>query len=310
VSVDRWLSERTYGPHAFDPTVLRDTKHGDGRRVSVVLPSLNVAQTVGSICRTIVDTWMGGDTPLVDELVVIDAASTDGTADAAAAAGARVVQEHDVLPHVAGRGKGAAMWRSLAVTDGDVVVWIDADIIDFDAAFVPQLIGPLITDPTTAYVKGFFERPLADTTIGGGRVSEICARPLINRFRPELAGFMQPLSGEAAGRRDVLESVAFLSGYAVEIGLLWDIAAQVGIDAMAQVDLGHRRHINQHTAQLGSMAVAILAAVLSREGLAAISSTIDYRRPRADEGVVRLQHATIDLLELPPIATLTGGARQ
>lgn len=308
MSVDRWLKERTYGPRAFDSDALRDVKRADGRRVSVVLPTLQVAQTVGPICRAIADTWMGGDAPLVDELVVIDGASTDGTDEAARAAHARVVQEHDVLPHVLGRGKGAAMWRSLAVTTGEVVAFLDADVIDFDPGFVPQLVGPLFTDPATAYVKGFFDRPLANTTVGGGRVGEICARPLINRFRPQLAGFMQPLSGEAAGRRDVLEAVPFFSGYAVEIGLLWDIADRVGIDAMAQVDLGHRIHTNQPTAELGAMAAAILAAVLRREGLDD-GSAITFDRPRVDDGAVHLHHATIDLVELPPIATLTQGAR-
>jgi glucosyl-3-phosphoglycerate synthase len=308
VSVDRWLRERTYGPQAFDPDVLRDVKRADGRRVSVVLPTLQVEQTVGPICRAIAEAWMDGDAPLVDELVVIDGASTDGTDEAARAAGARVVQEHDVLPQVPGRGKGAAMWRSLAVTTGEVMAFLDADVVDFDPEFVPQLIGPLFTDPATAYVKGFFDRPLADTTIGGGRVSEICARPLINRFRPELAGFMQPLSGEAAGRRDVFESVPFFSGYAVEIGLLWDIATHFGIDAMAQVDLGHRIHSNQPTAELGSMAAAILAAVLRREGRDD-GSPIAYDRPRVGTDGIHLHHATIDLVELPPVATLTEGAR-
>ena len=311
MSVDRWLKERTFGPGAFDPKRMRDVKRANGCRVSVVVPARQVEDTVGHICTAIVHEWMGGEAPLVDELVVMDGGSGgDDTAAAARAAGARVVHDDDVLPHIVGRGKGAAMWRSLEVTDGDVVVWVDGDIIDFDPRFIPQLLGPLLTNRAIGYVKGFFDRPLANTAVGGGRVSEICARPLINRFRPELAGFIQPLSGEAAGRRDVLESVPFLSGYAVEIGLLWDIAAHVGVDAMAQVDLGHRVHTNQPTAALGPMAAAILAAVLRREGLDGAAPTHDYRRPRTDGSEVILDHATIDLIELPPIASLTGGVRR
>ncbi len=308
MNVDDWLHTRTYPKDAFDVPALCARKRADGARVSVVLPARRVATTIAPICTTIRERWMAADTPLVDELVVIDAASEDGTADRARAAGATVVQEQDVRPDIAGHGKGAAMWRSLAATTGDIVVWIDADIVDFDPGFVPQLVGPLITEPQVAYVKGFFERPLADTSIGGGRVSEICARPLINRFRPQLAGFVQPLSGEAAGRRTLLERMPFPCGYAVEIGLLWDIEALVGIGSMAQVDLGTRRHHHQPTVDLGRMAAAIMDAVLRREGIGAAAGMLDYRSPLVTGDEVRMRGSTIATTELPPLASTPGVA--
>jgi glucosyl-3-phosphoglycerate synthase len=187
----------------------------------------------------------------------------------AAAAGARVVSVDTVLPRHGSRpGKGEALWKSLHVTSGDLLVFIDADLVAFDPRFVVGLLGPLLTDPTVGYVKALYDRPLTTTDgivpSGGGRVTELVARPLLNAFWPELAGFVQPLSGEYAGRRELLEQVPFVSGYGVELGLLVDLVALAGLDALAQVDLGTRQHTHQADAALGRMAGQILQTALAR----------------------------------------------
>lgn len=264
VNRDEWLARRTYRGADYDAEQLAHLARRDGVRVSVCLPALNVSGTVGPIVETL-RRRLVEEIPLVSEIVVMDGSSTDGTRHEAEQAGARVVADHEVLPRLApGRGKGEAMWKSLAVLSGDLVVWLDADVVDFDPAFVTGLLGPLLTDPDVGYVKALYRRSLGDDDDGGGRVTEICARPLINLFYPELAGFAQPLSGEAAGRRDLLCSVPFFNGYAVEIGLLIDLVRTAGLGALAQVDLGARRHTNQPTAALGAMASTISQAVLKR----------------------------------------------
>lgn len=264
VNRDEWLARRTYRGADFDAEQLAHLARRDGVRVSVCLPALNVSGTVGPIVETL-RLRLVEEIPLISEIVVMDGSSTDGTRREAEEAGARVVADHEILPRLApGRGKGEAMWKSLAVLSGDLVVWLDADVVDFDPAFVAGLLGPLLTDADVGYVKALYRRGLGEDDDGGGRVTEICARPLINLFYPELAGFAQPLSGEAAGRRDLLCSVPFFNGYAVEIGLLIDLVRSAGLGALAQVDLGTRRHTNQPTAALGAMASTISQAVLKR----------------------------------------------
>jgi glucosyl-3-phosphoglycerate synthase len=204
---------------------------------------------------------------LVDEIVVVDDHSTDGTADRARAAGARVVDASQILSaHGTGHGKGEALWKSLHESTGDVIAWVDADIVDFDPAFVVGLLGPLLTDPDIDFVKGHYHRPETDG-VGGGRVTELLARPLLSQFFPDLAEVAQPLSGEYAGRRRLLERLPFMAGYGVDVALLIDAARAVGIDHIAQVDLGVRHHRNRTLDELGPMALAVSQAILDRAGV-------------------------------------------
>jgi glucosyl-3-phosphoglycerate synthase len=266
---EEWFARRTWQEPAWTVEELVAAKAG--RRVSVVLPALDEEQTVGAIVAAIVPLTRG-PAPLVDELVVMDSGSTDRTVEVASAAGARVVLRTDVVPELEPRpGKGEVLWRSLAATTGDVVCYLDSDLVDFDPGFVPALLGPLLVERGVGLVKGFYRRPLrlettqADT--GGGRVTELLVRPLLAALRPELAGIVQPLGGEYAGTRELLESVPFAAGYGVEIGLLLDTFERLGIDGLAQVNLGVRKHRNRSLVQLGAMARQILAAALTRLGV-------------------------------------------
>jgi glucosyl-3-phosphoglycerate synthase len=264
--VRSWFARRSSHAADWPAELLVDRKRG--ATVSVVLPPLNEAATVGRIVARI-RADLVDRSPLVDELVVMDSGSTDTTAAAAAAAGARVVARQDVLPDVEPRpGKGEVLWRSLAATTGDVVVFVDADLRDFSSAFVTGLLGPLLTDESVAFVKATYDRPLdrAETVLpaGGGRVTEMVARPLIDLDWPALAGFVQPLGGEYAARRSLLERLPFAGGYGVELGLLVDTLRMVGLDAMAQVDLVRRKHRNADIAKLGRMAAEIWQVALSR----------------------------------------------
>jgi glucosyl-3-phosphoglycerate synthase len=266
--VSGWLARRTYRAASFSAPHLLEAKQRSGTTVSVVLPALDEERTVGDIVEVIRDAFVDR-LPLVDELVVIDSGSTDRTASVAAAAGARVVHVDEILPeHGRIPGKGEALWKSLFVTDGDLLVFLDSDVQGFDPCFVVGLLGPLLTDPSVGYVKGLYDRPLATAegliTSGGGRVTELTARPLLGALWPHLSGFVQPLSGEYAGHRLLLERVPFASHYGVELGLLVDLAELAGVEALAQVDLGSRRHSHQTDAALGRMAGQILQTALAR----------------------------------------------
>jgi glucosyl-3-phosphoglycerate synthase len=249
------------------------------------------------------------DIGLVDELVVMDAASADGTARVAAAHGARVVQESEVLAGFGPcRGKGDAMWRALSVTEGEIVAYIDADTEEFDARFAVGLLGPLLSDPGVALVKGAFRRPMraggALLPDEGGRVTELVARPLLALLAPELGGFAQPLAGETAARRDLLESIPFPVGYGVETAMLLDALAACGLDALAQVDLGERLNRHQPLRELGGMALAVMAAGLRRglpeawlEGLAPGRMTLAL-----PDGSTSTRDVPVE--ERPPLASL------
>ena len=299
--LDDWAARRTYRAADWNPAELAARKRGT---VSVILPAREVADTIGPIIDAIAPLERLG---LVDELLVVDAASRDGTADVARAHGARVVQESAVLPDAGPcRGKGDAMWRGLAATEGDVVVYVDADTADFDASFVTGLLGPLVDDPGVALVKGAFRRPLrageAVLPDEGGRVTELVARPLLAILAPELGGLVQPLAGEQAARRDLLEAIPFPVGYGIETSMLLDALALRGLDAIAQVDLGTRQNRHQPLRELGAMAMAVMGAGLRRglphevwEGFAAGR----MRSPAPGNGsVVR----DVPLDERPPLA--------
>ena len=266
-----WFEQRTTSAATLaeiDVDGLLRAKRRGGHRVSVVLPARNEEASVGRLVADLRERWMVG-LPLVDELLVVDSDSTDATAAVARAAGAAVVATTEVLPgHGTRPGKGEALWKSLAATTGDLVVFLDADLIGDVAHYVPGLLGPLLTDPQVDYVKGCYTRPLeVDGHVqpgGGGRVTELTARPLLNALWPELAGFVQPLGGEYAGRRSALEQVPFVSAYGVEVGLLIDLLRLGGLSSLAQVDLGVRRHTSQSQEALGAMAGEVVSTVLAR----------------------------------------------
>ncbi len=286
--------------------------------VSVVIPARDEETTVGVIVAAIRSALIQA-VPLVDEVIVVDSRSVDGTAAAARAAGAFVVsQDDDTRGQPPMPGKGGAMWAGLAVASGDIVAFIDADVDPFDPRFVTGLLGPLLTDPAISFVKGFYHRPLTSGGYsepdGGGRGTELLARPLLNLFWPDLAGFVQPLAGEAAGRRQLLDQVPFVSGYGVEIAMLVDLLGLAGLDALAQVDLGERVHRNQSNEALGQMAAQILLTAwsrLARQGRADASTPLpsvltQFRRggqqPLPDLGR-EIVVSDIGIDERPPLMT-------
>ena len=259
-----WFERRTWQEPGWTPEDIVTAK-GD-RTVSVVLPALDEERTVGDVVAS-VRPLVGS---VVDELIVMDSGSTDRTVQTAESAGARVVRREDVLPDLPPvPGKGEVLWRSLAATSGDIVVFLDSDLVDPDPAFVPSLLGPLVSESGVHLVKGFYRRPLRLESTGGGRVTELLARPVLSALRPSLGGLVQPLGGEYAGTREFLESVPFAAGYGVEIGLLLDAEARYGLDGLAQVNLGVRKHRNRSLLQLGAMSRQILGTALSRCGVPA-----------------------------------------
>jgi glucosyl-3-phosphoglycerate synthase len=260
--VSSWLRERSSTAARWPAPAVLAAK--GGARISVVLPARSERETVGQIVAAIRAALIR-EIPLVDEIVVIDSRSTDDTAEVAAAAGARVVAQDDVLPRLPRQdGKGEALWKSLAATSGDVIVFVDSDLRNFSPSFVTGLLGPLLHDPSLRYVKASYDRPLHDTGDVGGRVTELVARPLLNMHWPLLAGFVQPLAGEVAARRELLERLPFVTGYGVELGMLVDVLSGPGLDAMAQVDLGTRVHAHQSVPALGRMAAQIWQTAWSR----------------------------------------------
>ncbi|MFD4132435.1 glucosyl-3-phosphoglycerate synthase [Streptomyces goshikiensis] len=264
--VERWLADRSWSAADRPLDQLLERKRAAGTTVSVVLPALDEEATVGEIVSVIRRDLIDGlPVPLVDELVVVDSGSTDRTAEVAAKAGARVVHRDAILPRLpALPGKGEVLWRSLLETRGEIVCFIDADLRDFSSAFVSGIVGPLLTDPGVEFVKAMYDRPLGDAPGQGGRVTELVARPLLNLHWPQLAGFVQPLGGEYAVRRSLLERLPFPVGYGVELGLLVDALHTVGLEALAQVDVGVRLHRHQDGQALGRMAAAIYRTALVR----------------------------------------------
>ncbi|HMQ29044.1 MAG TPA: glucosyl-3-phosphoglycerate synthase, partial [Acidimicrobiales bacterium] len=265
----------------------------------VCLPARDEAATVGAIVEVnraeLVQTH-----GLVDELVVVDDHSTDATAAAAAEAGARVVDARIALTdHGVGPGKGGALWKGLHACSGDLVVFCDADVRDFSTGFVTGLVGPLLTHPDVAFVKGFYERPLDGEPHGGGRVTELVARPVLSLLFPHLATVVQPLSGEYAGRRALLEKLPFVNGYGVDLGLLVDIAETAGPASIAQVDLGVRHHRNRPLHELAPQAAAVLATALRRAAPELVGTLSALVRPDGP-------HPPVDVSERPPLCEVLG----
>lgn len=304
---------RTFHHGDFDVADLVARRRSAGATVSVVIPARDEEATVGEVAG-LVHRRLRVEAGLVDEVLVVDGDSSDRTATVARAAGAEVVRQSEVLPEAGtARGKGEALWKGLAASTGDLVVFVDADIVDVDERFVVGLLGPLLTDPDVAFVKACYDRPLALgdelRPSGGGRVTELLARPLVATFWPELSWLSQPLSGEYAGRRELLESLPFVRGYGVELAMLVDIAAGAGVDVLAQVDLDRRVHVHQPLDALGRMATEILQVALDRlaaQGRAAF--TDDFGRlllqpVRDAEGRLTVHGSEVAPAERPPLAT-------
>lgn len=307
-----WFARRTARAEQYEVGALAECKSAAGASVSVVLPARNEAGTIGGVVDAVAEL---ADV-LVDEIVVVDSGSDDDTADIAVARGARVHQADMLLPQYGpSRGKGDALWRSLTVTGGDLVVFIDTDLSNPHPRFVTGLLGPLLMQPAVQLVKAFYDRPVQLDRVryptGGGRVTELAARPLLNMFWPELSGIVQPLSGEYAARRTLLEALPFFTGYGVEIGMLIDTLDIVGADAIAQVDLDSRVHRNQSLQALSRMAFGILQVAIQRlddEGRADLPTWpgdgMEYLQfERVADGVrPRTHHVAV--LERPPLKTV------
>lgn len=256
---------RTYSSVEFPAERVVDAKRG--RRVTVCIPARDEEATIGPIVAGIRRDLMEA-APVVDELLVIDDGSADATATVADAAGATVLAAGGVLADFAGHGKGQAMWKGVHAASGDIVVFCDADIRGFDTGFVLGLAGPLLARDDISFVKGFYDRPVAGRSGEGGRVTELVARPLLSLYFPHLADLAQPLSGECAAPRDVLECLPFCGGYGVDLALLIDVSARFGNSSLVQSDLGVRVHRNRPLAELGAQSLAIMQVALERSGVA------------------------------------------
>jgi glucosyl-3-phosphoglycerate synthase len=325
-SVREWFERRSYSHEEFsDVQKLVRRKRELGLTVSLVLPGRNVADTVGGIVDEV--KTLNQEAPLVEQILVIDADSADGTAEVARSKGAEVYSENELLSHHGGaHGKGDAMWRSLSVARGDLVMFADADTKDFKPQFVYGTLGPILSVPGVRFVKGAFRRPFkSHETVeldGGGRVTELITKPLFNLFYPELTGFVQPLAGEFVADKELFCSIPFLTGYAVETGIMIDVLKKVGLGPMAQVDLGTRQNRHQPLFDLGRMSYSVLRAVARRlrqdgrlqqvrdpslpESLFQFS---DYLHAVATPEGLKLREHVEELVERPPMAEILAGSR-
>jgi glucosyl-3-phosphoglycerate synthase len=269
--------------------------------LSVCIPARDEETTIGTIVAAVRRSLVEA-VPLVDEIVVIDDGSTDRTAEIARQAGARVLRERDVLPTTEeGTGKGNVLWKSLHACDGDLICWLDGDLRDFRPEFVTRLVRPLLEQQHLVLSKAYYQRPIDEAPTGGGRVTELVARPLLSLLFPKIADIVQPLAGEYAGRRDALETVPFVEGWGVEFGLLVDLVDTFGRDAIAQVDLGARAHRNKPVAELGPQALAILVTALRRADLLEVDdATVELVRAAAADCTFE----PVEVRERPPIITI------
>ena len=310
---DAWFAGHTFDAEEFgDLDALLALKRARGVTISLGLPALNEQPTIGReiqiLRRALID-----EVPFLDEIVVIDSGSVDGTAEVARGLGVPTYHHAEILPGEGTySGKGESLWKSLHVLRGDLVAWVDTDIRNIHPKFVYGLIGPLLREPRIGYVKGFYRRPIRlggrRAESGGGRVTELTARPLLNLFFPELAGLIQPLAGEYAGRREILEQLPFFTGYGVEIGLLIDVLRRFGLDQIGQVNLGSRLHRNRDLTPLSVMAFAIAQVVMTRVGEriraplgAWMHTAINLVTPG---GALSLERREVRERERPPIMTV------
>lgn len=297
LAVASWLERRRYRAAEFSIDQLLGRKHG--RSVSVIVPAKECAETIAGVLQGTAGPLL--DAGLVDELIVVDAASADGTAALASRCGARVLQQDELEADLGpALGKGDAMWRALRQADGEVICFLDADTADPHPDHLLGLLGPILSDDSIVMVKGAFERPL-DTGAGkladeGGRVTELMARPLLNMHEPLLAGLSQPLAGEVAARRELLEALPFPVGYGVEIAMLIDTLRLCGLDALAECHLGTRQNRHQPLRALGEMAYAVLAAVERRRPETPSATPGRYMRPWQDGATVE-----VPVAERPPV---------
>jgi len=309
-----WSRRRTSRWQDWPARQLAERKKHLGVSVSVVVPARNEERTVAGVVAAIAK--LAADTGLVDELVVMDSDSTDQTSEAAAKAGATVHRTKDIAQHLGSfPGKGEALWKSLLVTKGDLLVFVDADLTHWGPHFVTGLLGPLLLDEKVLLVKGFYERLYKESdgsvTADGGRVTELVARPLLSLWWPELSGVVQPLAGEWAARRDLMESLSIPVGYGIELAVLMDTAAGHGLDAVAQVDLGRRGHKHQASHDLAVMAAELLLVADRRRPEATAKDPHDdvYLRQFIRVGKeMRQRSRPVPAAERPPArSVLTGG---
>ena len=314
MKVDHWIDSHTFHHSDFaDIPRLLDLKQKKELKISLVFPTLNEQDTIGKEIKIIRDE-LQIRYPLIDEIAVIDSGSTDHTLAIAEQEGARAYLASQILPrfgHV--RGKGENLWKSLYVIEGDIILWLDADIKNFNPKFAYGILGPLIEHDDISYVKAFYERPINYgnrlRSSGGGRVTEILVRPLLSNFYPELSGLLQPLSGEYAGRRSVLEELPFRVGYGVEVGLLIDIYERWGLSVLAQVDLDKRVHRNRRLSDLGKMSFAILHTFFTRlqqQEVIAIDKTLSnyFNAVKARGSKLLLAREQFSFVELPPMVSV------
>ncbi len=313
--VDKWFAENTFHANEFsDLARLVDLKRQRGVTISVGLPALNEEDTIGGVITTLKAALMD-NVPLVDEIVVIDSNSTDRTREIARELGVPVYIHQEILPEAGEpvEGKGEALWKSLHVLKGDLIAWVDTDVANMHPQFVYGLLGPLLREPRIGYVKGYYHRPIKTGEglqhEGGGRVTELTARPLLNLFFPLLSGLVQPLAGEYAGRREVLEQLPFFSGYGVETGMLIDLLERYGLYSIGQVNLDRRVHRNRTLADLSLTAFALIQVILTRlEGRARrslieeVSQSMKLIRFEKDHLSLEVRH--VRDVERPPIATI------
>jgi glucosyl-3-phosphoglycerate synthase len=320
ITVWEWFEQCTFHYRDFRGLAIGDNG-ADRPTTTLIFPARNVAGTIGAILDAVND--LRARTGLPDQVIVVDADSPDGTADVARSRGAEVYSENELMSgYGPARGKGDAMWRSLSVARGDIVMFADSDTTDFREHFVYGTLGPLLADPRIQFCKAAYRRPFTkgeqSVADGGGRVTELMAKPLLNLFYPDLAGFVQPLAGEFAARRELLARVPFFTGYGVEIGMMIDIYAEVGLAKMAQVDLGTRQNRHQSLASLTRMSSVVLRTLAMREGvlprqpegdepgLWGIRQPETYLHAVATENGLRLDEHLNELIERPPLTRLTG----